>query len=195
MRESAKSARESAALAEAQMRASRDQLDLLREGLVLTRNQLDAFKEYQEEVLAAPDFAIKLEVPFVRGAQIVRGRWPTVSEILVNYGLSTVCVVTVENIGRVSARNAVVTLGARRELELGATPPWASEEPSRDPQLRLLRYQSKAIYPKNKMTLPFPVSIKSETPDGGPQIIVWIEADNLTRQYEHVFVFRKRKSK
>jgi hypothetical protein len=55
------------------------------------------------------------------------------------------------------------------------------------------------MYPGLGVIFRFPVSIKPGTPDAGPQggrvIIVWIEADNLTRQYGHVIAFRKRKSK
>jgi hypothetical protein len=135
--------RESSALAEGEMRRGREQLDLLRESLGVMRKQLDAFKEYQGEALAAPDLKVNVLIPPESTAQVT-----TTGGVVSNVsfvGQSVLCLVSVMNSGLATARNVVVILAATREAQLTGVSPWLRDVPSQDPELRLLRYQARPI--------------------------------------------------
>ncbi|MDA2913672.1 hypothetical protein MYX77_06890 [Acidobacteriia bacterium AH_259_A11_L15] len=185
--------RESARQTQEQLKLAEEQFDLVKESLATARTQLESLQAYQADVLATPDFSIKLEVPFEEGVEIRRGWHPTVREVYVRYEGTFISILTVQNVGTAPAKNFIVSVSGSNHAvyELPANP--NTRLPDFLQWRELFRDRQSLLLPKESYMRQIPVTIIEGAIDGTPQLSVSVHADNMIQRYQRGFVFRKKK--
>lgn len=143
------------------------------------------------EATAKPDFAIKLEVPFEKGVQIRPGWHETLTEVYVPYERTFISVLTVQNVGRASARNIVISVEGSNEAIYGLPADRNRPAPNALQVQEVFRHQQRQLLPKESFMQVIPVTMLKGAVDGAAGLSVSVEADNIVRRYDQQFVFRK----
>lgn len=143
------------------------------------------------EATAMPDFTIKLEVPFEEGVQFRPGWHETLTEVYVPYERTFIAVLSVQNLGRKSAPNIVISVEGTNQAIYGLPADRNRPAPNVLQVQEVFRHQQKQLVPKESFTQVIPVTMLKGAIDGAAGLSVTIEADNIVRRYDQQFVFFK----
>lgn len=177
--------------------ASRRSLDTTVETLKqltsIAATQQRELAEYQKKTLAKPEFKIDVLAPFEHTKSQIRkvNNNYSVTDLSIPYGKQLLLVVSIQNVGGVSAHNVTINIDVTDPVE--DTFSGHPDHPKVQGLTRLAQYVYPVFYSTSKpMTFIQAIQVKADTPDYMAQIFINIDGSDLQQHYQKFLILRKK---